>query len=108
MTKKDFLRHELLRILELAIRDQGFILNKSTHWFTQRTESGWNRFQLIFLNRESHWEIVPEISVRRDQVEDIYHQISHFERKYQKNTSTVGLKIEEYLVSEGQQSRFDL
>ncbi|KAA9332456.1 hypothetical protein F0P96_13370 [Hymenobacter busanensis] len=93
---KKELRNILLDALAVDMSAQGYVLNKSRAEFTKRSSDGWNKFQLLFLDRATHWEIVPGLLIRKNQVEDIYHKASYYEKNYQKFTPTIGILVENY------------
>jgi hypothetical protein len=94
----------LLELLGLHLKPYGFALNKNRAEFTKREKSGWNKFQLIFLNRSAGWEIDPGMLIRQNVVEDIYHKASSYEPKYHKTTPTVGITVEK-IIDDGRQHR---
>ncbi len=47
-------------------------------------------YQLVFLENGIGWRIQPSVGVRIERVEEIFHQTSGFEAKYQKDTPTIG------------------
>lgn len=106
-TKRSYLKNAILSGLESKLTVYGFKLNKFFPGFKKKTVFGWQYFHLIFLVRDEGWEINTGLLVRFNIVEDIYHQISHFEKKYQKGTHTIGTTIEN-LIESGRESRFDL
>jgi hypothetical protein len=109
MTRHEFLRNEILKIVGETLRQKhDFILNKSLGEFTKKYKGGWDKFQLIFLKRDDAWEIVPAMLIRRDVVEEIFHQASDFEEKFQKATPTIGASIEDYVGDKTSRYRFDL
>ncbi len=107
MIDRAVLKNELLTLLDNRLNSFGYKLSKSACDFTKKTEFGWNKYQIVFLDREKGWEIKPSLLIRFDVVENLYHQISDFEKKYQKGTPTIGTAIED-LVIEGISARFEL
>lgn len=107
MTKKDFLKQKLLKKISGKLYKEDFTLNKSLAEFTKKNIGGWNKFQIVFLDRSNKWELNPSMLIRKNVVEGIFHQISEFEPRYQKGTPTIGVSIEEY-VSNGGKYRFIL
>ncbi len=67
-----------------------FKLNKKKDWFFRRTALGINIFQLVVKNYGQHFSIDPQVAIRIDEVETIFHRTSGFEPKYQKDTPTIG------------------
>lgn len=97
MTKKEFLRQEVLKLVQQHLKQYGFTLNKQLAEFTKKNENGWIKFYLIFLERNQGWEINPTMQIRFNVVEDIFHKTSGFDMKYQKGTPTIGSSAENYL-----------
>jgi hypothetical protein len=108
MTKNEFLKRELLRAVEEGLKDSKFTLSKSQAEFIRRSNEGWDKYQLMFLNRNEGWEINPAMLIRKNIVEDIFHCTSGFEKKYQKGTPTIGSSIENYLGERNGNYRFEL
>lgn len=100
-------RNKLLELLQNQLIGYGFNLNKGLAEFTKKKEDGWNKFQLIFLNRDDGWEINTGLLIRINFVEDIYHRASSYELKYQKTTPTIGITVEN-LVSYTEKHRYYL
>lgn len=94
MTKREFLRNELLRGVEEKIVESGFKLTKSDTSFTRKTAYGWEKYSVTFLLNEDGWTIATGLLIRFNNVEDFFHQRSGFEKKYQKGTPTIGTPIE--------------
>jgi len=97
MTKRNFLKTELLKNLESKIKDFGFQLNKTQAEFINKNKFGWFKFQIVFLKIDEGWELKPSLLIRCNTIENIYHEISEFETKYQEGTPTIGSSIEDYL-----------
>jgi hypothetical protein len=97
MTKRDFLKSELLKILSKEFQKKEYKLNKTLCEFTLNKKNGWNKFSLIFLLRDNGWEINPAMLIRENIIEDIFHKTSGFEAKYQKGTPTIGITVGAYL-----------
>jgi hypothetical protein len=94
MTKTE-LKKKMLAILATKITPLGFSFKKSQECFMKKTEWGWYEYQIISYSFSYGYEIRTTMSIRYHQVEDIYHQVSSFEPKYQKKTSTIGCSISE-------------
>jgi hypothetical protein len=87
-------KSSLLELLSDRLKVYDFLLNKGLAEFTKKEPDGWSKFQLIFLNRDAGWEINIGMLIRKNIVEDIYHQASTFEPKYHKTTPTIGTAVE--------------
>ncbi|MHC5355040.1 hypothetical protein ACYSNX_12930 [Myroides sp. LJL115] len=95
MTEREYLKNEVLVRLGDKINSFGFKLSKSACEFTKKTDFGWNKYQIVFLLRDDGWELKPSLLVRFNVVENLFHQISDFDKKYQKGTPTIGTSIED-------------
>lgn len=93
MTKREFLRNELLRGVEEKVLGFGFKLTKSDTSFTRKTTYGWNKYSVTFLLNDYGWTIAIGLLIRFNNVEDFFHQGSGFEKKYQKGTPTIGTPV---------------
>ncbi|QRY58007.1 hypothetical protein [Sphingobacterium siyangense] len=107
MTKREFLRNELLRGVEAKIMDSGFKLIKSKACFIKKTTFGWMKYVVTFLLDDNGWIIRPDLLARFNNVEEFFHKRSGFEKKYQKGTPTIGTSIES-LGIEGITTRFNI
>ncbi|WP_194973046.1 hypothetical protein [Aquiflexum lacus] len=107
MTEREFLKSEVLKGLYEELIHYDYILIKSTGEFVKKSKDGWFKYSLLFLIRDEGWEINPTISLRINLVEEIYHTVSGFEKKYQKGTPTLGTSVENY-INDGQEYRFRL
>lgn len=107
MTERAFLKSEVLKSLSEKLSLYDFKLKKSDDSFIQKTEFGWNMFSTTFLVKSEGWNIRPGLLVRFNVVEDLFHQVSFFEKKYHKGTPTLGTSIENLDIN-GLESRFDL
>ncbi|WP_156305427.1 hypothetical protein [Sphingobacterium endophyticum] len=96
MTDREFLKNEVLTRIDKKLNAFGYNLSKSACDFTKKTDFGWNKYQIVFLIREDGWELKPSLLVRFDVVENLFHQISGFDKKYQKGTPTIGTSIESF------------
>ncbi|WP_343321138.1 hypothetical protein [Sphingobacterium multivorum] len=96
MTKREFLRNELLRGVEAKIVDSGFKLIKSKACFIKKTTFGWMKYVVTFLLDDNGWIIRPDLLARFNNVEDFFHQGSGFEKKISKSwmrTITVTMNL---------------
>ncbi|MDO5617020.1 MAG: hypothetical protein Q4G16_12560 [Cruoricaptor ignavus] len=108
MTKRDFLRNEVLNLLGEKLKNFDFKLLKSDTSYINKTEFGWNKFTITFLLRDIGWIVRCGALIRFDIVENLFHQISDFDKKYQKGTPTIGTSIEDLGNSSTTPTRFEL
>lgn len=106
MITKTEIKNSYQALLATELLKYGFKLNKQTSEFTQKTSYGWNKFQLIFLKRNSGWEVGFGMLIRLDEVEKIYHMGSYFEEKYHHTTPTIGITIGTYKKNEDEYKLF--
>ncbi len=93
--------------LNEKLKVYGFKFKKFGDSFLQDTELGWNMLSIVFLTSSTGWNIRPGLLIRFNLVENLFHQISSFEEKYQKGTPTLGTSIEGLNIN-GPASRFEL
>ncbi|HTD40538.1 MAG TPA: hypothetical protein VK671_07955 [Mucilaginibacter sp.] len=101
---KEIYKKQLLELLNDRIKSYHFILNKQLGEFTKKKKDGWDKFQLIFLNRNDTWEINIGMLIRKDFIEKIYHEASSFDPKYHRTTPTIGITIEKF-INDGNEYR---
>ena len=65
-------------------------------------------YQFAFIESSVGWRIQPGVAVRFDHVEDIFHQTSGFDPKYQKDTPTIGGFIGSIRFASHQDCEFSL
>lgn len=107
MTEREFLKTEVLKGLSEDLMHFDFKLIKSSGEFVKKNKDGWLKYTPLFLVRKEGWEINPTISLRINLVEDIYHTVSGYEKKYQKGTPTLGASVENY-INDGQEYRMQI
>lgn len=83
----------LLELLVPQLAERGFKRQGSRESFLRKHADRVDVFQLVFLDGKPGWRIQPNAGVRFDTVEDIFHHVSGFEAKYQKDTVTVGAPL---------------
>ena len=80
----------LLAAVGHGLGDAGYRLKPAKDSFVRRLDdASWN-YQLVFLDSGTGWRVQPSVGIRIERVEDIFHQTSGFEAKYQKDTVTIG------------------
>lgn len=103
MTKTE-LRNNFQAQLSKELFQYNFKLNKQTSEFTREKKYGWDKFQLVFINMGSRWEVNFGLLMRIDMIENIYHEGLYYESKYHKTTPTIGITIEKY-INDGNEYR---
>jgi hypothetical protein len=97
-------KQEIKNTFQASVSDEllkyGFKLNKQDSIFTRKTPYGWDKFQLDFLNRGNGWDVDFGMLIRLNEVENIYHKGSYFDKKYHVTTPTIGINIGTYLNDE--------
>jgi len=87
-------RKKLKAALFATLRDQlsgeGFKLKAARDKFVRSHEGHSDFFQLVCLDAKPGWRIQPDVGIRIDRVEEIFHKTSGFEVKYQRDTPTIG------------------
>jgi|TARA_R110001599_G_scaffold150929_3_gene335325 hypothetical protein len=94
LLKKNFIDQ-----LSSVLLEKGFNYIKSKEAFICKTEFGQKRFAIttyVYSSRDG-FEINPGYHLRFDRVEEFYHKISQFEKKYHSNTATIGCSLENHL-----------
>lgn len=76
------------------MRAEGFSLDAVKDTFRREDAEVVDMFQLVCLDGKPGLRIQPNVAVRVHCVEDIFHQTSGFEKKFQKDTPTIGAPLE--------------
>jgi hypothetical protein len=84
------LKIAMFESIRQQLMGEGFILQAPKHRFIRRRDGITYIFQLVCLEARPGWRIQPDVAVRIDRVEEIFHRTSGFEPRYQKDTPTVG------------------
>lgn len=93
MKNVNSIKEMLLELLVPQLSEHGFKRQGSRESFLRQHADRVDVFQLVFLDGKPGWRIQPNAGVRFDSVENIFHQVSGFEPKYQKDTVTVGAPL---------------
>jgi len=95
--RKTELRNELFSKLSSVLKPYDFTLVRGMDWFVRK-----GRTKLIYgvtfydgFRRDMGYTISPSLAIRIDEVEQIYHQVSGYEPKYQKVSVTIDTSIQE-------------
>jgi len=89
--KKTELKRELLGNLRVLLKPYEFTLVSRMDWFVRKDKRSLI-YRLDFYggnDRDIGYAISPSLAIRIDEVEEIYHKVSRFEPKYQKDTPTI-------------------
>jgi hypothetical protein len=87
------LKRSLLACVQPAMDRHGFKLVKSKEWFV-RTRPGFKDYFVLDFAEYGYLQVQPTIRLRVDQVEDIFHRTSGFEKKYQGETPTLAVMLQ--------------
>lgn len=87
------LKINLLALIRDKVASDGFTFKAGKDLFVRQHNGICDMFQLVFLNAKPGWYVQPNVGVRIDRVENIFHMTSGFEAKYQKDTPTIGGSI---------------
>ena len=92
-TMKNNLVKKVLDSLASHLKPLGFSLVRGRRWFVRFNGNRTEKFQLAFLDAKPGNRILPAVSIRFDEVEDIFHRTSGYEPEYQSDTPTVGVDL---------------
>lgn len=68
----------------------GFVLDAGKERFAKRHDGLVDVYQLVCVDEKPGWRIRPNVAVRVDLLEDIFHRASGFEGRYQADTISIG------------------
>ncbi len=107
--KAKSLKVQMFEALDQSLSKEGFKLNASRGAFIRkRTPELSDIFQLVCPLGSPGWRVQPDVGVRIETIENIYHQIAGFEKKYQKGTCTVGSSVGIILAGDARRCEFGL
>lgn len=86
----DVLKRELFSSVGEALARYAFRVNVKKDSFLRAHDGVVEIFQLVCLDGKPGLRVQPNVAVRINLVEDIFHQTTGFEPKYQKDTPTIG------------------
>jgi hypothetical protein len=101
----EHLRKELLKTLSPGMAAYGFgSLPPGT--FVRQRGGVRDIFQVVILDGKPGYRIQPNVGIRIEKVEDLFHKTSGFEPRYQKKTATMGNSVGAYLEGNSQACEF--
>jgi len=89
-SERKTLKAALFATLRDQLNGEGFKLKAARDTFVRAHEGYSERFMLVCLDGKPGWRIQPNVGIRIERVEEIFHKTSGFEPKYQKDTPTIG------------------
>jgi hypothetical protein len=87
------LKAALFESVRRQLVDDGFEFNAVNDQFIRRHGGIADEFQLVCKDAKPGYRVQPNVGVRIDRVEQIFHQTSGFELQYQDSTSTMGAPV---------------
>jgi hypothetical protein len=107
ITDKKQLKLDIFESIGEQLSAYGFKLKPPKDSFIRSREGKTTEiFQLVCLDGKPGWRIQPNVALRFEQVEDIFHQTSEFELKHQKDTPTIGGAIGNILKNDNRACEF--
>lgn len=106
MREETGLKSDLFNRLSPGLVADGFKLVAPKDRFEKRNGDITAIFQLVCLDGKPGYRIQPNVGVRIERVEKIFHQTSGFEPKFQKDTATMGNSIGMFLRGDGRACEF--
>jgi hypothetical protein len=100
------LKAAVIETVQAELKSSGFALHRSSESFRRRHQGTTDIFQLVCLNGKPGWRIQPNVGVRVDRVEEIFHKTSGFEERYQKGTPTIGSSVGNILANDNRACEF--
>jgi hypothetical protein len=105
-TEMKQLKRTILYSVGKELNDHGFLLRSSKDSFVRKHDGVNDIFQLVFQGGEFDWCIQPNVGVRIDRIEDIFHKSSRFEPKYQSDTATIGASVGRLIADDSRACQF--
>jgi hypothetical protein len=100
------LKSDLFNRLAPGFSADGFKLVAPNDRFEKKSGDVTAIFQLVCLDGKPGYRIQPNVGVRIERVEKIFHQTSGFESKFQKDTATMGNSIGMFLQGDSRACEF--
>jgi hypothetical protein len=100
------LKTAIFAAISPELTSHGFLLKLAKDRFVRRRGEVSDFFQLVCLDGKPGYRIQPNVGVRLEQVEHIFHQASGIESKYQKDTPTMGSSIGMLLTGDSRSCEF--
>lgn len=105
--KEKSLKLQLFEEIHNNIKNRGFKLNVTKGMYTHQPTKGVTElFMLVCPHGATGWRVHPDVGIRFDVVEDIFHQVSGYEKKYQKGTPTIGTGVGNLLFGDNRKCEF--
>lgn len=102
------LKRQVFEAIRQDLADEGFKSIVAKGIFTRRNAGIAHVFQLVTHTFRPGWAIHPEVGIRIDVIEDIFHEVSGTPPEYQKNSITVGNAVGSILLGDRRKYEFDL
>jgi hypothetical protein len=90
---KSTLKSAILQSIRDALNTRGFDVKTSKATFVRTRDGVTEIFQLVILDRKPGWVLQPNVAVRIERVEEIFHRSSGFDVKFQGATPTIGAAV---------------
>ena len=101
------LKLQLFDAVKPKLETQGFKLNAAKNLFVRKIEKNISdRFMLVSPYSYSAWQVRPSVAIRIEILEDIYHQVSGYEKKNQQGTPSIGNSIGSMMFGDVQKCQF--
>ena len=91
------LKQALFQAVAERLAPDGFELDAAKDNLARRRNGITDIFQLTCVDGKPGYRIQPGVAVRIERVEEIFHQTAGYERKYQKDTPTMGTRVSSLL-----------
>ena len=100
------LRKAIFEAVASQVCQYGFTFKRSKDRFERQHDGIADRFSLVCLNAMPGYRVQPNVGIRIELVENIFHQTSDWDPKYQKDTPTIGAGIGHIIAGDNRKCEF--
>jgi hypothetical protein len=102
------LKRAIFDAVDSRISQYGFTLKRSKERFERKRDGIRDLFQLVCPNDIPGYRIHPDVGMRFEIVEEIFHKTSGWNPKYQKDTPTIGAGVGHIIADDNRKCEFRL
>jgi hypothetical protein len=102
------LQTELLAVLSPALASRGFVWKSGLSSYVRSADGISHGYMIVFKDAKPGVLIEPNVGVRIDEVERIFHHTSGFDPKFHRGTTTMGASVGQLIANSTRACQFEL